>query len=456
LQQVPDVDRPSIRAVAHPSKPHTQLWLVQGRDANDTAAALSDWLQAQSTLESKVLDRSRWVRTWQDELPWHAAKRKSQGEVLLSDLRAATPEQRMQWPATPGGQAFALPLPVDLSGVGNARVPITLKFKPPPSGTSERVSLWINGALVASQPVTQTEGFQSWTMSVPFGQAAAPTWTSAQTRRNGLEPGRVNVLEWVFDQAVPSESRCVAPVGSAQLGDISLASSLDFSQVVARARPLSLRDFWTQGFPFTHEAGLRNTWFVLPEHAQAIAWTLFLNTLLHLGEQDAAPLTNLLVTQQPNTARVPDKHLIHVHANTPQVVQAGWQGLSPASRPMTNPGLGLAADAQAWVTQFTAPSDSRRVELHLGANSVADAQLLFAQRASPWPETDTITLTSTGIEPQAVWANNVYSQENEWQRSQGWLLERPWLLGLVSACTALCAAALGQGQLKRLAQRRLS
>jgi hypothetical protein len=284
LQHVPDVDRPSIRTVPHPGKPHAQLWLVQGRHAHDTAAALSDWQQAHASLASQVLDRSRWVRAWQDELPWSAAKRKSQGEVLLADLRAATPEQRMQWPATPGGQAFALPLPVDLGAVGNARVPITLKFKPPPSGGALRVSFWLNGALYASHPVKQADGFQSWTVSVPFGQASAPTWTSAQTRRPGLEPGRVNVLEWVFDQAMASEARCVAAVGSAQLGDISLASSLDFSQVVAHARPLSLRDFWTQGFPFTQDAGLRNTWFVIPEDAQAIAWTLFLNALLHMGE----------------------------------------------------------------------------------------------------------------------------------------------------------------------------
>ncbi|MDB5414598.1 MAG: hypothetical protein JWR10_2933 [Rubritepida sp.] len=283
---MPRLDGPTLALLAHPTDPFGTLLVIGGRSEAEAVAAAQALAAGRATLSGEMArvvaptiparapyDSPRWIRT---DRP-----------VMLGSMVSREDLQASGYSS--GSIRIPLRTAPDLYTWRGRGFPLDLQFRAPPGPVidvaSSRLDVAVSGSYLRSFRLADPEFFP------PL--SGAWDWVTSQFGFN-LETrgGRVTIppylvlgrdeLQLRFDMRPMARGDCVAVPADIR-ASIEPESTVDLSRAHRHARMPNLGFFASSGFPFTRLADLSGTAVVLPERANPVELTAFLDVVGQLA-----------------------------------------------------------------------------------------------------------------------------------------------------------------------------
>ncbi|WP_165585567.1 UDP-forming cellulose synthase catalytic subunit [Roseococcus sp. SYP-B2431] len=285
---LPRMDGPTLALIANPTDAFGTLLVIGGRSEAEAVAAAQSLVAARAALSGEVArvvapsipgrqpyDAPRWIRT--------------DRAVELGSLVSAQDLQSQGY--APGPVRVPLRTAPDILTWRNRGFPLTLAYRAPPGPVvdvaTSRLDAAVSGVYLRS--------FRLADPPLVPALSAAWDWVSDQTgvgTGTEIRSGRVSIppylilgrdeLQLRFDMRPMARGDCVAVPADVRAA-IEPTSTVDLRRAYRHARLPNLGFFASSGFPFTRMADLSNTAVVVPERANPVELTAFLDLVGQLA-----------------------------------------------------------------------------------------------------------------------------------------------------------------------------
>ncbi len=289
---LPAVDAPTLRYLAHPRDPGIALLVLQGADDEQLEQAALGLVLGQAVMTGSVVevtgvdtgaprplyDAPNWVRT---DRPVRLAE-------LVDD-----PSQLEARGRAPSPIGVNLRLPPDLLTWNRSGVPIDLKYRysPPTAIDGSLLTASINGQLIRAFPLRpHTAADGSERLLVPLlGEALAQDTNPLLIP--AFQLGTDNRLQFQFAFEHDKAGLCQSAFGDPVRASIDGDSTIDLSDFPHYAAMPDISLFANAGYPYTRRADLSESAIVLPAAPQAGEVEAMLFLLGRMGRMTGVPAT---------------------------------------------------------------------------------------------------------------------------------------------------------------------
>ncbi|MDB5379871.1 MAG: hypothetical protein JWR00_4317 [Rubritepida sp.] len=285
---LPRMDGPTLALVANPADAFGTLLVIGGRSEAEAVAAAQSLVAARAALSGEVArvvapsipgrqpyDAPRWIRT--------------DRAVELGSLVSAQDLQSQGY--SPGSIRIPLRTAPDIVTWRNRGFPLKLAYRAPPGPvvdvSTSRLDAALSGVYLRSfrlaDPAFVPVLSSAWDWV--SDQMGIGSGTEVRNGRVSIPPylilGR-DELQLRFDMRPMARGDCVAVPADVRAA-IEPTSTVDLRRAHRHARLPNLGFFASSGFPFTRMADLSNTAVVVPERANPVELTAFLDLVGQLA-----------------------------------------------------------------------------------------------------------------------------------------------------------------------------
>ncbi|MBX9752314.1 MAG: UDP-forming cellulose synthase catalytic subunit [Roseococcus sp.] len=295
---MPRVDGPTLALLPNPTDPFGTLLVIAGRSEADLVAGAQAIAAGRATLTGEIArvvaptiparqpyDAPRWMRTDQP--------------VPFGSLIGREELQSQGY--SPGPVRIPVRTAPDLTTWRNRGFPVNIEYRSPQGPVidvaTSRLDAAFSGAYLRSFRLADPEWIPP--LSAAFDWVAEQLGFSAETRS-----GRVMIphylvlgrdeLQLRFDMRPMARGDCVAVPADVRAA-IDPGSTVDLRRGHRHARMPNLGFFASSGFPFTRMADLSGTAVVVPERANPLELTAFLDVVGQLAATVGLPATGIQV-----------------------------------------------------------------------------------------------------------------------------------------------------------------
>jgi hypothetical protein len=329
--ELPKVDAPTLKIVAHPQDPAAKLLLVLGRDDAQLKMATDALVLGQAALSGEEVQVDK--LDYPARLAAHEAPNivKTGAIVRLGSL---VPNAAALQVAGAQLQTIRLPLrlPADTFAWQSEGLPIELRYRytPPHELGAARLAVQINEQLIESfllRPVG-TQGTRNQRLVLPFLEIGG-TYDRQDITVPAFQLGNNNELQFRFEIPPVDTSRCRETVLISQAG-IDGDSTIDLRNVEHYATLPNLALFANSGFPFTKFADLAETTLILPDAADVAEIETALALLGQMGAATGIAGTRLQVLPASRVKEAADRDLLVIASGASPAPLATWSQHLPA------------------------------------------------------------------------------------------------------------------------------
>lgn len=329
---IPPVAGPTVAIVDRTPPSSGKLLLVLGRNAGELETAASaiglgePALSGPSALITQAAahsprvpyDAPNWLPSTR---PVHFGELAEERDLTVTGYSA--PPVRLN-----------LRIPPDLFLWHSKGVPIDLRYRYSVRPTRDRSSLnvsidnnFIDALPIPAQPTSMLDPARYWNQVMPDG-------TEEGHRRLfipslAVTPRAQLLLHFFYD--IPNTGQCHGRLIQNVVGAVDPDSTIDLTSFPHYMALPDLAAFANSGFPFTRLADLSQTAVVLPKHADAGVFSLYLLEMGRMGASTGYPVTGVSVADADDVDRFADKDLLILGAPGQQPLLTRWAKSMPLS-----------------------------------------------------------------------------------------------------------------------------
>ena len=327
---LPPVDRPTIRLIAHPDNPAFKLLLIAGADGQQLKTA-ADALALKHVAMSGpivVVDELKYPerRKAYDSPRWAKTDRPLQFAELVSGPQA------LQLQGVPLNQTVyaRMRLPPDMFTWNQADMLARLKYRYTPNQVSDHgmVSLAINQQFVRSQPLLSTKDATKEKLGALFQDGSVQaTW---DVRLPNFLVGEENLVELRFNIPNEDSGRCRTVDSHDLKASVDPSSTIDLSTIGHYIRMPNMAAYANSGYPFSRYADLAETVVVVSEKPTDAEVSAILMAVGHLGIKTGLPATAFRIITAAQLSQYPDRDVLIVAKGDPSGILKSWGQDAPA------------------------------------------------------------------------------------------------------------------------------
>jgi hypothetical protein len=484
LPVLPEVDKPTVRIVDHPSNPLIKLLVFQGKDEAQLRQAVVGFILGNAVMSGEsatVSDVTPGRRVAYDAPRWLRGDRAIKlGELISAD--------RLQgFGIAPPPMNIDLRLPPDLFTWNHAGVPIELHYRytAPAELDNSMLTVTVNDQLLRSYRLTP--------QSAGDGKLAVALLQSDDSRQNrdlfipAFQLASDNRIQFRFAMERHRQGLCNLGYIDGARESIDPDSTIDISGFPHYTALPNLALFANAGFPFTRYADLAETGVVLPDAADRGALEQLFFVLGRMGRQTGTAALEYRLLDTDQALRAHDLDLLILGGERSNELVSRWgRDLSlafDATARDFRPGRAAPSSGIDWARRdFDRDASGAAVHVHaagsLGAfmsfeSPVSSGRTVVALLGSDGRAVESLTavlgddgktqlirgdLTIVrGGDLQSYQGGETYyvGSLSWWQWLWFHLSHHALWVTLLSLGAAIAAALLTYGRLQRLAARRL-
>ncbi|GAL26280.1 cyclic di-GMP binding protein precursor [Vibrio variabilis] len=296
IKDLPEITKPTIQMVTHPSAPGKKLLLVLGKNEEQLALAAKG-LVAGSQLMSGEVAYINSVNKVAPRKPYDAPNwLPTDRPVKFSELIEGNYQLESQGVELPPIRV-SFTLPPDLFTWNANTVPMKLSYRysPPLKGSkTSRLNISVNDRFVRAFPLDEnkSEGEQdTWRVPILGSESFS---ARSSTQLPGFKITENNTLAFNFQIANVSTGICEGVGPSIYYAAVDGDSTLDFSGFPHYIRMPNAHSFVSSGFPYSRMADLSETSVVISPKPSSKEVELLLNTVGLISKKQASqPISSI-------------------------------------------------------------------------------------------------------------------------------------------------------------------
>jgi len=311
IRNIPDVDRPTIQIITHPTIPYLKMLLILGKDSDGLNAAVQALALGDSLMTGNIAyvnkinniaprkpyDAPNWIDT---------TRPVSFSELVDKHNQLQTTGLR----AEPIDLSFNLP--PDLFTWQSQGIPLDLAYRYSPpiqENSGSRLSVSINGQFVEAFTLSKSgRNSDDKRIKVPLLDDNILS-TNSNVDLPAFRVGSNNNIAFEFGFASDSV-QCKSFQSSTNFGVIDANSSMDFSDLPHYIKMPNMGAFASSGYPYTRIADLSETIMLMKEQPSLSEIELFINVMAFMGRKSGLPGFRLTVSDSWNEKTLADKDII--------------------------------------------------------------------------------------------------------------------------------------------------
>lgn len=315
LQNLANVNAPTVAMIDHPNSPYNKLLLIMGRNDNDLLTAVKGITQGQVLFRGqqvvvdkveqlaprKPYDAPNWIRTDQ---PTPLSQIQQYKEQL--ETKGIKPY--------PISLNFSLPPDLYLNHSKGIDLHLIYHYTKPSSSNLSRLNINLNDQFVRSTPLKSAS--QSTALQALFDLSDKLLLPTLEFQTN-------NKLTLDFDYSISINS-LMDHCGSTTLANnhvnIDGNSTIDFSGLYHYITMPDLKSFVQAGFPFSRLADLSETQVLVKPNPQPEEVSALLNALGMIGSRTGYPALNMNLTDDWSQVKNKDLDLLII-GSIPQALR---------------------------------------------------------------------------------------------------------------------------------------
>lgn len=294
LQNYPEVDKPTIQIISHPTNPYIKLLLVLGRDKQDLRTAIVGLTEGSSVLSGdfKQLNRLKEIppRKPYDAPYWLQSDR----EILLQELIQNQSELQVTG-KSPSEIAINFNIAPDLFTWRSKGIPLNIRYRYSPTKKVDdsQLSVLVNDLFLQGYALNEKgvgDGSELDKLRVPvvddliFG-------VKNEILIPGFRLGEKNKIQFDYKFTKPEGGNCSDITSTYMYGEIDGDSTLDLRGFPHYMAMPDMKSFMNLGFPFTRMADLSETAIYLNSKPSADELQAYLEILGAMGSSTGVTAT---------------------------------------------------------------------------------------------------------------------------------------------------------------------